>query len=647
MQKPVRPGCSGVLRLFPFNFLPLGFTPYCFRVISVALFFFIAGGAVAQEPPPDEPLTILITASRFAETADETLAPVTVITRQDIEEKQAATVEEVLRAVPGITLSNSGGAGKLTSLFLRGTESNHVLVLIDGVKVGNATSGTTPFEHLPLAQIEKIEVVRGPRSSLYGSEAIGGVIQIFTRRGQSETRPAFSVGAGSHNTRRFNVGVSGGAAAAWYNFGLSAYKTDGYNACLGRASVGMFGDPDYVPGAGCFADEPDDDGHKNKAVSIRGGVSLTDALAIEGNFLNSDSETMFDGSFQNESETTTRVSSVKATFQASAQWKSSLLISRSQDESDSFKDGEFRTTFDTTREQINWQNNFRLNENSQIVAGVDYLDDEVGGTTNYNIDSRDNTGVFGLLRTEIDANDLEVSLREDDNEQFGDKTTGSVGWGRNLGDGNRVTASYGTAFTTPTFNDLYSPPAPNPDLDPEKSKSFDFGLSQTGSNGRWAVNLYQTKIDDFIALDETQNYKAFNIDKAKITGLELSGGVTAGQWDVSANLTLQKPKDASGEHNGNLLVRRPKQIIQLAAARKIGKHSIGASLRNQDRSFDDAANAREIDGFTVVDVRGEIRAHRHWSLGLKVNNLFDRKYETVSYYPQDEINFMATLRYVP
>ena len=375
-------------------------------------------------------------------------------------------------------------------------------------------------------------------------------------------------------------------------------------------------------------------------------MSLTDALAIEGNFLNSESETEFDGSFQNESETITRVSSVKATFRASEQRKSSLLISRSQDESDNFKDGEFRTTFNTTREQINWQNNFRLNENSQIVAGVDYLEDKVDSTVNYDVDSRDNTGVFALWRTAVDTDDFELSLRNDDNEQFGDKATGSIGWGRAPGDGYRVTASYGTAFTTPSFNDLYYPGSGNPNLVPEKSKSFDCGLAHTGDDSRWSVNFYQTKIDDLIT-SEPPNYIPMNIDKAKITGIELSGGITAGQWDVSANLTLQKPKNASGEHNGNLLIRRPQQIIQLAATRKIGKHSIGASLRNQDRSFDDAANTREIDGFTVVDVRGEIRAHRHWVLGVKVNNLFDRKYETVSYYPQDEINLMATLRYVP
>ena len=189
MQNSVAPACSGV---------PAVFVSAVFATLLVVSFSLLPVHlARAQDSPEDDRLTILITASRLAETVDETLAPVTVITRKEIEEKQATTVEEVLRAVPGITFGNNGGVGKLTSLFLRGTNSNHVLVLIDGVKVGNATSGTTPFQHLPLDQIEKIEVVRGPRSSLYGSEAIGGVIQIFTRKGNEKTRPRLSLSAGS------------------------------------------------------------------------------------------------------------------------------------------------------------------------------------------------------------------------------------------------------------------------------------------------------------------------------------------------------------------------------------------------------------------------------------------------------------------
>ena len=182
----------------------------------------------AQSDSLSDPLTIVVTASRGAETADETLAPVTTITREQIERTGAISVPEVLATVPGVQISNNGGPGQVTSLFLRGTESDSTLVLIDGVKVGSATLGTTPFQDLPVNQIEKIEVVRGPRSSLYGSEAIGGVIQIFTRRGGVGTKPIFSVTGGSHNTSDINLGVSGGDSKRWYSLSATSSRTDGF-----------------------------------------------------------------------------------------------------------------------------------------------------------------------------------------------------------------------------------------------------------------------------------------------------------------------------------------------------------------------------------------------------------------------------------
>jgi len=620
MQKPILPARAGV---------------FVVTLLSLLLF----GGAHAQDPTDEEDdiLTILITASRFAETADETLAPVTVITREEIEDQQATTVEEVLRTVPGVVLSNNGGVGKATSLFLRGTDPNHVLVLIDGVKVGSATLGTTPFQHLPLDQVEKIEVVRGPRSSLYGSEAIGGVIQIFTRKGAKDARPRFSVGAGSHNTYQGDIGVSGGAENAWYSLGASAYSTDGFNACPG-------------PG-GCFTVEPDDDGYDNQSVSLRGGVSLSDTLDIEGNFFHSDSETEFDGNAQNESETVTQTASAKATLQVSGRWRSSLLVSESKDQSDNFKDGVYSSTFNTTREQVNWQNNFRLGNGARMVAGVDYLHDQVDGTTDYAVDSRDNTGVFALLRTEVYANDLELSLRNDDNEQFGNHATGSIAWGRNFGGGTRITASYGTAFSAPTFNNLYWPAGGccvgNPNLKPEQSRSFDFGVSKTRGNSKVSVNVFRTEIDNLVALtDDFSTY--INIDKAEITGIETSASTRAGAWDMNANVTVQDPKNAGGGANdGKQLRRRPKLLMNWDIARRIGRLALGAELHARGRTFVDAANTRTTSGFAVLNLRGEVALRKNWRLLLKINNALDKEYETVEFYPQDGRNFLATLRYTP
>ena len=637
MKKSVWPARSGVF----------------IAVFLVGLFSLLAGGgALAQESTEGERLTILITASRFAETVDETLAPVTLITREDIEEKQASTVEEVLRTVPGLTLANTGGVGQQTSLFLRGTESNHVLVLIDGVKVGNATSGSTPFEHLPLDQIEKIEVVRGPRSSLYGSEAIGGVIQIFTRKGRG-SRAQFSVGVGSHNTRKTNFGVSHGERDAWFNLGISTESSDGYDACS-----------DF---AGCYADEPDDDGYKNLSTSLRGGVSLSEAVSIEGNFLESESETEFDGGSQNESETVTRVAGVKLTFNDNETRSSSLTLARSQDQSDSFKDGTYSSTFDTTRDQISWQGDVRVNDRNRLIVGVDYLNDKIDGGNGggeYDVDSRDNVGVFALWRTQVRANDWEWSLRKDDNQQFGTHNTGSVAWGRDVGDGKRITASYGTAFAAPTFNDLYypesvncDPPSPsiylsNPNLEPEQSKSFNLGLSQSKGNGRMSVNLFRTEINGLIASDnvgkkeycrgEVDVNQSINIKKAKITGIEISGDLRAGAWDLSASATMQKSINAKTKED---LLRRPRRKMDLDVSHRFGKYRIGANLYSQSGSKD--TGDADIDGFATLNLRAEARWHKNWNAEIKINNVTDTDFETAAGYPQDGRNLMATLRYVP
>ena len=648
MQKPALPALSGIIVVF---------------VLVVLVTFTTATIARAQESASgeDERLTILITASRFAETVDEALATVTVITRREIEEKQAETVEEVLRAVPGVVFGNSGGVGKQTSLFLRGAESNHVLVLIDGVKVGNATAGTTPFEHLPIDQIEKIEVVRGPRSSLYGSEAIGGVIQIFTRKGEGEARPRFSISAGSHDTRKSDIGVSGGTKTSWYNLGVSAHSTDGFDSCTG----------DEASFNGCAVnDETDDDGHENRSVSIRGGLQTSDAFSLEGNFLTSDSDNEYDGNAfaGHESKTTSRLTSVKASIKASEAWQSELMVAQAKDKSDHFCHRYDRTpndsmnfdeycndaknsarekvsTFNTTRDQASWQNDFRLNANNLLVAGVDYRDDEVESTTDYDVDNRDNTGVFALLRAERNAHDFELALRNDDDEQFGNHTTGSAAWGRDFSNGKRMVFSYGTAFSAPTFNDLYWPNSGNPNLKPEKSKSFDFGFSQTGRHAKLAFNLFHTKIDDLIANNEI--FVPVNINEATITGMEISGSARRRAWDFGVGITFQSAKDSGGGANdGKRLARRPRQVMTLDIARRFGKHRIGAGLFARGKAFDDAANARAIAGFTVLNLRFDARLHEHWRLLFKVNNATDRQHEIVDYYPQDGRNFLATLRYI-
>ncbi|MDA8014198.1 MAG: TonB-dependent receptor [Gammaproteobacteria bacterium] len=591
----------------------------------------IAPAALAQQ----KPISILITASRFAETADRALAPVSVITRDDIEEMQANTVEDVLRTVPGISITRSGGTGQLSSLFLRGTESNHVLLLLDGVKIGNATNGLPPFRDLSLEQIEKIEVVRGPRSSLYGSEAIGGVIQIFTRRDRGK-RTTVDLAAGSHKTAKSGVGVSGGGERGWYRLGASASSTQGFNACRGSTS----------PFAGCFLPEnnleDDRDKHTNRSVSFRAGGSAG-RFSIESALLSSDNELEFDGSFQNESLTSTRTGRIKLDARAARFWNSSLSFGQSQDLSDNFNDGEYISTFDTLRNQASWQNDFALGERHRIIAGVDYLEDRVESTTNYVVKSRENTAAFASWRVDAGFFDAEVSARNDDNEQFGDHSTGGIAWGANIGDAHRVTVFYGTGFAAPTFNDLYWPRSGNPDLEPEESESIDVGFSGRDFGVNWALNMFRTQIDNQIALDSA--FRPVNVDVAVIRGLELSGGLAFGRWNFQANMTAQEPKTGVGRNAGKRLARRAKTIFNFDASRAFGAFSLGASTHAQSSSFDDAANTRRLNGFATADLRGELRLRGNWTLALRVNNIFDKQYETVAYYPQDGTNFLLTLRH--
>lgn len=235
---------------------------------------------------------VIVTATRTAQTTDETLASVSVITRADIERLQARSMEDLLRGIPGLNIANSGGPGKQTSFFLRGTEADHVLVLIDGIKAGSVTSGTTSFENLPLDQIDRIEIIRGPRSSLYGSEAIGGVIQIFTRKGGGKLKPSLSMGGGSYRSINGSVGLSGGGEKGWFNLNASGIGTRGFNACTGSES------------AGCFITEPenDKDGYRNLAGTLRAGYRFDNRLEVDAHLLHSAGETQFDGSFINRSK---------------------------------------------------------------------------------------------------------------------------------------------------------------------------------------------------------------------------------------------------------------------------------------------------------------------------------------------------------
>lgn len=593
--------------------------------IPVALLLGTSAMAVQAQTNPD---TLLVTATRTAQTADQALASVTVIDREEIERKQAQTLTELLAQTQGVVVTNNGGRGKQTSVLLRGTSSDHVLVLVDGIKIGSATNGAVALHDLALDQVERIEIVRGPRSSLYGSEAIGGVIQIFTRKGTEGFKPRFSVGAGSDDARELLLGASGGNGAGWYNLSVSDFTTDGFDAEEG--------------------DEPDDDGYDNRSYALTGGYTFSDQVEAELFWTRNEGDNEFDGSWQNASRSRIQTLGGVLRVSPSDSWQLEARLGRSEDFSDNYLEGVWVSNFDTERDNLTLQSSHQFGLHQQLIWGVDYQDDKVASDSNdYAVTKRDNTGVFGLYQLYLGAHDIAISLRHDDNEQFGGQTTGSLSWGLELPRSVRLMASYGTAFKAPTFNDLYWPGAGNPDLQPEKSESWELGLSGTHAGISWSANLYQTEVENLIAWapaptpEDPWRWIPMNVNEALIRGLELSAATRLAGWDFSAGLDLMDPKERDTDE---LLSRRPRKVFNVSADRDFGAYALGGTLQAVGKRND---GSDRLSGYTTVDLRGSYALGNDWSLKAKVENLLNENYQTAHGYNQPDRTWWLSLHYAP
>jgi vitamin B12 transporter len=599
--------------------------------LTLALGVVFSSFAYAESLPEFVGETIVVTPTRTAQTVDDSLASVSVVTRSDIERLQARSLADVLQGMVGVTLANNGGDGKLTSMFLRGANSDHVLVLIDGVKVGSATTGTAAFQDFPLHLIERIEVVRGPVSSLYSSEAIGGVIQIFTRKGGGALTPSASMTAGSNNTRGATVGLSGGGEQGWFNAGVAHTRTDGFNACKG------------LPGVACFTNEPDDDGYRNTAFTLRGGYRFAPDSELDLHVLRAQGDNEFDGNFQNQSESVQQVIGAGVAHRFNEAWRVKLSAGQGRDESDNFKDGVYSSTFNTRRNNASLQNDFSLGRNHLLTLGLDRQEDHVSSNTAYAVTRRDTTGVFTEYQGQWDKHRVQLALRGDDNSQFGRHTTGNVAWGYPVMASLDLRLAYGTAFKAPTFNQLYYPGFGNPDLRSETSRNIELGLGGRLPAGRWSAALFDNRISDLIA-----GFPPANINRAEIRGLELAANRRFGAWDAAVNLTLQDPENASsGANQGKVLPRRAQESLRIDLDRRLGAWRLGGTLRGEGERFDNESNTRRMAGYALLDLRAEYRLAADWSLGGRFENVLDVDYETAFGYNQPGRGAYLTLRYQP
>ncbi|MBI6897204.1 TonB-dependent receptor [Pseudomonas putida] len=564
---------------------------------------------------------VLISASRQVESRTATSAANTVFTRADIDRLQPSGVTDLLARVPGVQVAPTGGRGSLPGIFIRGTKAAQTLVLVDGVRIANATSGDSGLQFLDVDQIERVEVLRGSRSAIYGSDAIGGVIQIFTRRGDGQgLQPRLRLAAGSNQTWQRSLGLSGGDGATRFNLGASLDETAGID------STG----PSY-------ASDGDHDAYRNRSLNLNLSHAFNERFEAGLNLLDNRGRREFDeprGASPQMPYSNFAVSSLGSYLDAqlAEQWHSRLEVAHSENRDDSRDKLTHKSSpFNTYRDQATWQNDLTLNDDNSLVLGGEWYEDRVHASTDFNEDSRWNRAAFAQHRFQGEYFSTELGVRHDKNQQFGGQTTWSGSLTLPLNARNDLLLSYSEGFRAPTFNDLYYPGFSNPDLKPEHSKSYEVQWrSQLTDNSRLETSLYRTDLRDAISYDVEANNMG-NVAQARINGFEMALEQQWGGWKSQLGLALIDPRD---QKSGHTLARRARRTLSLDIDRQFDRFNVGASWQAVSGSYNDETNNAPIGGYGLLGIRGGWTATRELKVDLKLDNLLDKGYSRTLYNHQ-------------
>ena len=647
-----------------------GLTHARLRAAFSIVFLAISASAAYCLPRPasaQEQAGVLVTASREPQSLQQVLWSADVLTRPEIEASQSLSVEDLLAQLPGVQIDNTGGLGKQTSLFVRGMNADQTLLLINGVRVGSATNGLPPIELIPVDQIERIEVVRGPLSSLYGSNAMGAVIQIFTRDG---TQPGFSVDAsvtgGTYSTFNEALSAHAGFGRAWLDASGEVLHTAGFNTCSAPAGS---------PPGDCFGGPPDHDGYLNRSGSFTAGIRLAPGWTASADSFLTSGHTDYDGTYSDSTEFLERVTSAHLDGRLGSGWSIHATGGRDIDEADDFLASAPVDRYQTRRDTASLQIDGRIVPALSLVAGSDWEGEHIGATQTagglvspiaFARSSRGDTGTFLELHGSTGPVTELASARYEHNTQFGDHLIYDAGAGWRFARHWRLTATWGTAFHAPTFNDLYYPsypgfpPSSNPNLLPETSRSFEVGIAGDWRSYSWSLRAYQTDVSHLITY-APPDYTPYNLADARIRGVELRGQWRRGAWTVSGQASGLDPRDhspaavAAPGTAGNLLPRRAQSSAFLDVRRRLyGRIELSARGRWEGRRFDDLANTVPLGGYFLLDFLADARMGHGWSVEGRITNALARTYYTAAaidnppssaYYNQPGREFDLTLRY--
>ncbi|MDH1265495.1 TonB-dependent receptor [Pseudomonas sp. GD03944] len=605
----------------------------------LALATALSACSALADPVLHEASPLVITSGRIAEPQRQATAATTVFERTDIERLQVSSVPELLSRVPGVSIVQNGGRGSLTSLFLRGANANQTLVLVDGVRLNAAASGLARLEFLSPEQIERVEVVRGPRSALYGADAIGGVIQIFTRRGSEGLQPRLRLAAGTQQTFERSLGLSGGDERTRFDLGASLVEGAGFDRS--QDSRGL---------------DADHDGLRRKAFNLNLEHRFNDQLTAGLTLLDQRGESEYDDLFSfapgNPSERFS-VSSAAAHLEAqlSERWTSRLEIGHSEDKSENRDpvNADNNYAFNTYRDSVGWLNTLQLSDTQQVLVGLDWYEDRLGTDADFSQNERWNQAAFIQHRYRGDGFATELGLRHDDNEQFGSENTWNAALTLDLAERLELVLSYGEGFHAPTFNDLYYPTSAfyggNPDLEAERSRTYEVQLRGDHLDTRWSLSAYRTEVKDLISVvsDPTTFFSTpMNVNQARLQGMELELERELFGWQATLGASLLDPRDRD---SGHTLPRRAKRSLSLDLDRRFGAFGAGLSWQAFSGRYDDAANSREIAGYGLLGARASWQMNEALQWQVKVDNLLDKDYSQALYSRPDDAFFSSVEYY--
>lgn len=580
--------------------------------------------------------TVVVTATRQAQRDSDVLSRVEVIERAEVERAGQSTLIDLLRARPGIRVVSNGGAGANSSVFLRGAEARHTLLLIDGMRVGSVSNGAPTLEAIPLGIIDRIEIVRGPASALYGSEAIGGVIQIFTRKGREGVHPELFVGYGSRNTLEASASVAGGVERLRYNLSVGQMRTDGFDAKRNPQQ--------WLSSRGVSSYHPDDDGFRNLygTASISQGFRQRDEIGI--NVYGSKGRSRYDTNDYYDSYLDKRVDSVGIHMinQLAEGWTSTLRVGRSQDKLTNVPAATGRSRFDSTQTQFVWQHDVALPLGS-LMAAYEYVRSDFDGTTAYTRDRRTVKAALLGWSARLGDHDVQVNVRHDDNTRFGERTTGLLAYGYRFDARWSVQGSIATAFNAPTFNQLYYPDSGsgggNPDLKPEKALNREIGLRWSDGTRHAEATYFDNRVRDLIS-----SWPPANVAKARLSGLELVYKTRVRGFDLSVGADWLKAED---ETTGKRLPRRAGAAAFARFDRSQGAWQYGMEINGQRGRYDNATNTVSLGGYGLVDLYAHYAWSPDWRVEMRANNLLDKTYSLASGYATAGRTLFAGVRYMP